>query len=228
MAKLIFKKWLFLILIPFFCFSQQKEVKIILKSKQLKNCSYQLYKPTVTVKMIYKDTTEALNKTSEQLMTSLISAKNQEWVNYNSFGGKEKSTPFNETEFEEALKYKKENYFELLAKLEFSVDSAKYSVVKFNYFKAKIKKPIMGSILMIYSKDRWFQTFDFKFNSLSMMMLVFKEDILERILTGNGQNELENNLLKLVYNNGLNIEDLFKQNFNQEQKNYYINPLNWK
>ncbi|EKT3958022.1 hypothetical protein NTJ28_002020 [Flavobacterium psychrophilum] len=228
MTTFKFKIVFFLILIPFFCFSQKKEVKIILNSKQLKNCSYEIYKPTVQIKMMYKDTTEAKNKTLEQLMTSIISAKNQEWVNYNSFGGKEKAAPFTKSEFDEKYNNKSKNYFELLAKLEFSVDSLKYFVIKFRYFQAKVKKPIMGSILMTFSKGRWYQTFDAKITNLSMMMLVFKEDIVERILLGTGSSSLENDLIKIVYKDGLNIDLLFQQDFNQEQKTYFINDLNWE
>jgi hypothetical protein len=228
MTTFSFKTIFFLFLIPFFCFSQKKEVKIILNSKQLKNCSYERYKPSVQIKMIYKDTTEAKNKTPEELMTSTISARNQEWVNYNYLGGKERAAPFSKDEFDEKIRQKENNYFELLAKLEFSVDSIKYSVIKFRYFQAKIKNPIMGSILMVYSKHRWFQTFNAQINNLSMMMLVFKEDILERIISGIGNNQMENDLIKLVYSNGLNIDLLFQQNFNQEQKDYFINNLNWE
>lgn len=80
---------------------------------------------------------------------------------------------------------------------------------------------------MIFSKDRWFQTFDAKINNISMMMLVFKEDVLERILLGIGNNSIENDLIKIVYEKGLNIDLLFKQNFSDEQKKYFINDLNW-
>lgn len=228
MIELNLKYLLLSFVISFFCFSQKNEVQIILNSKELKNCNYELYRPVVEIKMIYKDTLDAVNNTPEQLMTSIISASNQEWVNYNCFGGKEKAAPFSKEEFNKKMRGKEKNYIELLAKLEFSIDSVKYSVVKFRYFQAKIKKPIMGSLLMIYSNSRWFQTSNAKLNNLSMMMLVFKEDILERILSGLGNNQMENNLIKLVYSNGLNIDLLFKQNFNQEQKKYFINDLNWQ
>lgn len=100
MTTFKFKVTLFLFLISLLCFSQKKDVKINLNTKQLRNCNYKIYKISPSIKMIYEDTIESKNETQEQLMTSIISAKNQEWVNYNSFGGKEKAAPFTKSEFD--------------------------------------------------------------------------------------------------------------------------------
>lgn len=227
MTNLNFKILLIILSISFSCFGQGKEMKITINSKQL-NCKYELYKPATQIRMIYKDSSEAKNKTPEELMTSIISAKNQEWINYNTFGGKDKAAIFSEDEFNEKAKQKEKNYLELISKLDFKLDSINYAIVKFKYFQNNPNKPIMGVTLMIYANERWLQTFNAEINNLSMMMLVFKEDILGRILLGVGNNQMENDLIKLIYKDGLNVDFLFKQNLNLEQKKYFINDLNWK
>lgn len=227
MIKSNFKLILIFLFIPFFCFSQKKDIKLIINSKPLMDCNYELFNPKVKITMIYKDTLDVKNVTTEELMTSIFSATNQKWVDYNSLGGKEKATPFTNSEFLEKIKYKDKNYMEMLSKLEFKSDSIQYAIVKFNYYLEQHKKNIKGSILMQKEKNRWYQTSNAKINNLTMMMLVFKEDILGRLLTGQGINKMEKDLISIIYNDGLDIDKLFQQNFTTEQKDYFINKLNW-
>ncbi|MBL0738428.1 hypothetical protein JI750_16145 [Flavobacterium sp. GN10] len=226
MTNLNFKILLIIFSISFSCFGQGKGMKITINSKQL-DSKYELYKPAKQIRIVYKDTSDAKNKTTDELMTSIISANNQDWVNYNTFGGKEKAAIFSEDEFNKKVKLKEKYYLELLSKLELKVDSINYTIVKFKYFQNNPDKPIMGVTLMIHKNERWYQTFNAEINNLSMMMLVFKEDILGRMIKGAGNNQMENDLIKIIYKDGLNVDFLFKQNLNSEQKKYFINDLNW-
>ena len=75
--------------ISFFGLCGQSDVS--LSYEGVSNFSYEIYEIPYLVKMIYRDTLEAKNRTPEELMSSVISATNQERIDYNTFGGVENS-----------------------------------------------------------------------------------------------------------------------------------------
>lgn len=203
--------------------------RLIIGTNNIENTTYHIYDPPFRAMVIYKDTIEAVNKYPEQLMSSMLSASNQDWVNYNTLGGAIESSKISQEEFDKVkkLSYDK-NYFELLSKLEFEVNNDKMAIVKFYLYKEDLDKPVAGATVMQYINNRWYETSKPYTTSIAMALMIFKVNIMNSLLTGKGRNEMENDLIKKVYDNGLDFDKLLQQqNLSTEEKEYFTNPLNW-
>lgn len=80
--------------------------------KQQSQLLYHSYDPPLRITADYNSLTEALNLFPEQLIQSVLSASNQEWIDYNTLGGEEKSTKKDQAYFYRiATMNKDSNYF---------------------------------------------------------------------------------------------------------------------
>lgn len=70
-------------------YAQEEETNLILSYPEESEISFYKYPIDTNVKAIYNNQTDVVNKYPEQLLESIISATNQEWVNYNTLGGEE-------------------------------------------------------------------------------------------------------------------------------------------
>ncbi|UZO79836.1 hypothetical protein NBT05_12840 [Aquimarina sp. ERC-38] len=223
----------YLIFLIFFnsLFCQKDEIgnRIILNSGNIKNSKYHVYKPPFKAKAIYKNKNEALNLYPEQLMSSILSASNQEWVDYNTLGGSNESDKKGQEHFNKVKTINiDQKYFELQSKLEFIANNFQMAIVKFYYHQPN-KKPIAGSIVMQKQEDIWKTTSTPYTTKIAMALMVFKPEIFGRILLGEGINEMEYALINDVTdNNGFSFNKLMKRKLSEIEKNYFTNPLNWK
>ncbi|CAZ95449.1 hypothetical protein [Zobellia galactanivorans] len=112
----------FLIVAYTYCYSQDNNANLILSYPEESEISFFQYPERTFVKAIYNSQAEATNVYPEQLLESIISATNQEWVNYNTLGGAEKASQKKQSHFDKIMTMDKDkNYFELAHKLTFDV-----------------------------------------------------------------------------------------------------------
>ena len=79
---------LIFVLTNFIGFSQKTDsANLILSISEEQELNFYNYQPRLILKATLNTITEAKNEFPEQLMHSILSAKNQEWVNYNTLGG---------------------------------------------------------------------------------------------------------------------------------------------
>ncbi len=224
------------VILTFFLFSglivkgQEDELgtRIIMNSDSFKNSRYYIYTPFFKAKAIYKKQSEASNLFPEQLMSSILSASNQEWVNYNTSGGSEKSDIKSENHFEKVKNIDFNNtFFELHSKLEFTSNGEEMAIIKF-FYNEKNEKPIAGSIVMKKENNQWKTISTPDTTIIATALMVFKADIMKRMLIGKGINRMENNLIKKVMTKeGFNFQKLFSIRLSETEKKYFTNPLNW-
>lgn len=211
-------------------YSQSNELgsRVIITSGKFTNSKFYIYSPPFKAKAIYKNQSEAENLFPEQLMSSILSASNQEWVDYNTLGGTKKSDKKNNNHFEEVKKIDiNKTFFELYSKLEFNSNAAKMAIVKF-YYVTDSKKPVAGAIVMQKENGIWKSTSTSYTTNIAMALMVFKPDIIGRMLKGESINKMEKKILKAVYDeNGFSFEKLIKIKLSKEEKEYFTNPLNW-
>ncbi|MFL0094292.1 hypothetical protein [Tenacibaculum maritimum] len=230
MNKKYLNLWFLLLITYNICFSQNEKLgsRIILNTNNVSETIFYVYKPSFKAKVIYTNINEAKNAYPEELMSSILSANTQEWVNHNTLGG-EKSTEKKDKSFLEKIKkYDKEKtYFELQAKLEFIANGNKMAIVKFYFHQQDKDKPVSGALVMQKNKDKWKLTSKPYTTSMAMVLMVFKPEILKRLLSNSPENEYEKKLLKNIYKDGFSFDALMKQKLSLEEKEYFTNPLNW-
>lgn len=214
-----------------FSYSQEKDLgaRIMLNANGVSNTSYYVYSPPFIAKAIYSSIKEAKNEFPEQTMSSILSATSQEWVNYNTLGGVENAEIKSVSDFEKTKNINKEKtFFELLSKLEFDANGSKMSIIKFSFHKEGKEKPIAGALVFEKVDGTWKKTATPYTTNMSMALMVFKPDVMNRLLFKEPMNELEKNIIRNVYDkDGFNFNKLLEQNFTKEEKEYLTNPLNW-
>jgi hypothetical protein len=218
-----------IVVFNFVCQGQVTEVMIDLDS--LSDANYSIYNDGFKAAMIYNDTLEAANETPAKLMSSIISANNQEWVNYNTYGGSEYSDKKSNSHFREVINREKDkNYFELLSKLEFDFKRKRLAIVKFYLHLQDNDLGIAGSRVLVFDQNdnRWKVYQEPDLTSIATVIMIFKKDVLERLLTNNPRNSIESSLLEYAYNSrGLNFNLLLNKNYSEQEKDSLTNPLNW-
>ncbi len=152
----------------------------------LSNVTYTIYNPAIEAKAIYSSQKEALNLTEESLVESIMSTTNQNWVNYNQYGGdaRKKRPEF----FEHIKSMNKDANFSLLeAKLSFIFGGKKYALIKYKLNSEKYPdRQIGGCYMLVYDNNRWYKTDELKdYWNLLFIMLEFKAEALKNILTNN-------------------------------------------
>lgn len=162
-------------------------------------------------------------------MSSIISASSQDWEDLNTLGGSLESDKKTESDFLKVKKLDKNlTYFELLAKLEFVANGIEIAIIKFNLHQKKEEEPILGCLVLQKENGKWKKTSKPSTTNISTVLLVFKADVLGRIIENKGINEIENKIINLVSDsNGVNFDLFLKLELNPEEKEYLTNPLNW-
>lgn len=201
-------------------YGQSTNTQFMLENGKLLQGKYTLYKPTILLSPIYKDTTEAFNKNPEELMISILSSNSKEWEKYNSLS-------FDDEDKYESFDNKTLNY-ELISRFDFQLDTLQMAFIKYKLINTAKKKEIIGITIMQKNRNRWKTTSTVITTKLSTFFLVFKDEVSYRILSDKPSNEIER---KFLYNvkvkNNFSIEKLLSQSFDYDEKNYFINSLNW-
>ena len=102
------------------------------------------------------------------------------------------------------------------------------SIIKFYFHKEGKEKPIAGALVFQKVDGAWKKTSTPYTTNMSMALMVFKPDVMNRLLLGEGINELEENIIKNVTDkDGFNFNKLLEQKFTKSEKEYLTNPINW-
>lgn len=213
-----------------FCLYSQDNLgaRVILSTDRISNASYYVYDPPFKATKIYNSLSEINNEYPEKLMSSILSASSQEWVNYNTLGGEENADKKADSHFENVKSLNIEKtFFELYSKLLFKVNGSEIAILKFYLHDERKKNPIAGATVMENVEGRWYKTQKPYTTPIAMALMIFKADVMEHLVKNQPVNDLEKKLLSEVYSSGLDFEKLLKVNLNDEEKEYFTNPLNW-
>tara|TARA_R110000868_G_scaffold271087_1_gene530583 strand:+ start:6592 stop:7296 length:705 start_codon:yes stop_codon:yes gene_type:complete len=180
--KLVF---LLVFLINTIGYTQEEDANLILSYPEESNISFYQYPEGIYAKAIYSDQSGAINKYPEQLLESIISATNQEWVNYNTLGGAEKASQKKQSHFDKIKTMDKDkNYFELAHKLTFDVGGVPTVIIKFfTHFEGT--DVLSGAAVMQFVDGRWQKTSHPSLSTLSIIVMRMKSDVLEGIVLQN-------------------------------------------
>lgn len=217
-------------------YSQNKESSnIILARMDSSEMYYYQYQPPLKITADYSYINEATNEYPEQLVKSVLSARDQEWVNYNTLGGAENASQKDQAHFDRVASMNKEkNYFELHHKLTFDVGGIPTTFVKF-FFYQEDEKPVSGCMVMQKIRNRWYKTSHPSFSTLSIILMRLKTDVLEGIVLSNSNVPEVNELRERVTTNGSldlqKLEDEFSSWYrpvvDQQKIGLYKDPQTW-
>ena len=165
--------------------AQEEDANIIFSYPEESEISFFQYPERTFAKAIYKSQAEATNVYPEQLLESIISATNQEWVNYNTLGGAEKASQKKQSHFDKIMTMDKDkNYFELAHKLTFDVGGVPTAIIKFfTYFEGT--DVLSGAAVMQFVDGRWQKTSHPSLSTLSIIVMRMKSEVLEGIVLQN-------------------------------------------
>jgi hypothetical protein len=167
-----------------FVFAQKTESSnLILGYEEIQELSFYVYKPKLLIKATLSSMEEAKNLYPEQLMESVFSATNQNWVNYNTLGGEKDEQE--QSHFDRIKSMDKDkNYFELHHKLTFNVGKTPTAIIKFFLYQEK-EEPVSAAYVMQKIEGRWQRTSHVSLSTLSIVVMRMKTEVLEGIILRN-------------------------------------------
>lgn len=153
--------------------------------------------------MVYNSLNEVENATPEELMSSILCANSQSWVNFNEL------TPSQISDDKIALINKADrskNYFDLLHKIEFKANGVLYAVVKYRLTFEGGEKPLYMSETMIKHENRWQRVNESGLTNLIFMLGLTKTQYLNQLWDGKSDKpELETIISQSLENGKLNL-----------------------
>lgn len=167
------------------------------------------YPEKTYVGMVYNSVKEVKNLYPEELMSSILCANNQQWVDYNEITpskiSQEKIRQINEVD-------RKKTFFELVQKLEFQTNGTTYALIKFRLYQDKIEKVLNLTETMVLKNNRWYRINEPFSTPLIFMLGMTKVEYLNQIFEGkkNG-NEVFDKILLNSMGNGININKYLKE-----------------
>ncbi|MDX1365572.1 MAG: hypothetical protein R3243_15285 [Arenibacter latericius] len=165
--------------------AQDQDSNLILSYPEESEISFYEYPPNTFAKAIYTSQEEASNEFPEQLMESIISATNQEWVNYNTLGGAENATQQENSHFDRVKTMDKDkNYFELAHKLTFNVGELPTVIIKF-FTHFEDVQVMSGVAVLQFENGRWQKTSHPSLSTLSIIVMRMKSEVLRGIVLQN-------------------------------------------
>jgi hypothetical protein len=192
----------FLFLVTTLGFAQTSEPNLILAYLESQEMYFHDYTPTVKIKADYTTLGQVTNQYPEQLLQSILSARTQEWVDYNTLGGAANSSKLSETHFQTVSSMNKEaNYFELVHKITFNVGAIPTTIIKF-YFHQENKKPLSACYVMQLVNGRWQKTSHPSLSAFSIAFMRFKTDVIRGVILGDSKDEEVVKLRQRVTTNG--------------------------
>jgi hypothetical protein len=214
-----------------------KGSRVLLGSSiQLDNASVYIYEPPFLAKGIYKDTTEAVNKFPEQLMSSIISTTNQKWIDYNTLHGALNSEKKDSKYFDYIRTMdKNKNFFELRLKMSFTINDNEFAIIKFYLSTEETVEAKSGVYVMQKIENRWFTTRTSFTSDLALMIMRFDEDKFLTVLKARPiGNELMDELIeKVKVNSSVDLSKLYKEfsswysNDDLQKIEYFIDSKAW-
>lgn len=209
---------------------------ILAINSPVKDNSFYVYSPAYKAKAIYKSLAEITNEYPEQLMSSLLSADNQEWYNANMLSTSGLQEKQESLVFERTKKMDREQvFYELNCKFQFSYQQQLMAIIKF-YMHVSDIKTFAGAFVLQKVGNRWFKTVTPFTNDLSVIMIRFKTDKLQQIFYGKETGDkLTDELIRLIKGSdgSISIDKFSKEvkawyKTNETEKlNYFKDPLSW-
>lgn len=208
---------------------------IIAGAMQLEDAHFHVYEPPFIARAIYQDTTEAVNRYPEQLVSSVLAADNQAWVNYNTLGGQGEDKT--DEHFQKvAAMNKEECYYELRSKLTFTHEEKQVAVIKFYIHLTDLPKPVSGSITLQKVGERWYVSPLPNTSDIYTTMRRFQSDKLLQIMKGESDGSaMMNELIATTrsasgsFDMNLLVEAYYdwKRNQRQPEIDYFMDPNAW-
>ena len=216
------------------CYSQE-EPNLILSYVEESEISFYQYPEDTFVKKIYTSQSEVITEYPEQLLESIISATNQEWVNYNTLGGEEKASKKNDSHFERVRKMNRDsNYFRLSHKLSFMMGGIPTVMIKF-FTHFENMEELSGVAVMQKVDNRWQKTSHPSLSTLSIIVMRIKSEVLEGVVLQNSNNpDIVSIAERVNTEQGLDftlLEEEFASWYSPEKDeikiNLYKDPKSW-
>lgn len=173
------------------------------------------------IKDRYSSFKEVLNNTQEELLKSMLSAKDNKWVSFN-YG---QEMYWTNEQFERLRGPNK--YIDLLCKINITVNNESYSIVKLNLFEGD-KKPQYLSLVLKKLKNRWIISSDDTLSNLNFLIMFTSMDDIDSVFNNSStNNDKLNNIIRSSWNKNLLdlskiISELGKMMLNQE---YLSEPI---
>ncbi len=215
--------------------SQQEDANLILSYSEESEISFFEYSKNTYAKAIYKRQEDVTNKYPEQLLESIISATNQEWVNYNTLGGAEKASEKRQSHFDKIKSMDRtKNYFELIHRLNLNVGGIPTAIIKF-FTHFEDAEVLSGVIVMQLVDGRWQKTSHPSLSTLSIIVMRMKTEVLKGIILQNSDNMDIIDITERVTNEtGLELSLLEKEftswyspKIDEEKITMYKDPKSW-
>ena len=229
----------FLCIIFFMSYSQdvkfQGDRVLLGNQSSMQDLVFSLYKPTLQAKMIYRYQSEAKNESPETLISSIMSASSQEWVDYNTLGGAQKSKKILKEALERTKNADREKvFFELTSKMNFKANGSEMCIIKFFIHSDGLPKPFSGTYLFQKIGSRWYHTATPWATNLMIMMMSFDDNKLATLLKGQPTGEkLMDELIKKVNNKIFDLNKLYQEydswcaNKDAIKKDYFLDKNTW-
>lgn len=183
--------------------AQNNDSNLILGYSETQEMYFHEYTPALKIKADYTELSQVTNQYPEQLIQSVLSARNQAWVDYNTLGGAEKSAKLLPAHFDKVLAMNKDlNYFELAHKMTFNVGNIPTAVIKF-YFNQENEKPLSGCYVMQFVNGRWQKTGHPSLSVLSIAFMRFKTEVIRDVISGRTTDDAILKLRGRVTTNGV-------------------------
>lgn len=167
---------------PILGFSQNNELhctditlNVNIETNSLKTFKYE---PTFKAKQIYKSLKQVTNQYPEQVMSSVLSANSSEWENFNY--GTIGEYKMSDEKIKNVNNRDTSNiFYELLYKIEFSVDGEKYCIIKFNANIGSKKHPFAET--MKWNGSRWIRWSGEQITELTFLVSMIKVEYLDNM-----------------------------------------------
>ena len=152
---------------------------------------------------------EVKNTTPEELLTSIVSETNQEWVDFNNAPGHSHSVS------EKAFKFRREreidkNYHELVHKFEFEYNGVQIAFIKI-WFVADGKKTLTSTRQLQKVNGRWVRAPILGFDKLSRVIEKLDSKVLADLFSRTNRNPKISDLYEKTrgFRNVLDIDKLY-------------------
>jgi hypothetical protein len=174
------------------------------------------------------------NKSVESLMSNILGADNQDWVNSNELGGAKNAEQKSDTEFQQIRKRNKEKtYLQLISKLDIQSFGQRFAIVKFKVYLEQFPNGVTGAYQLQKVGDSWYKTSRSDLSEMTLMMIFFNPKILQELIEKPTSNVPIINELMTKTKEGkyLNFKKLYtefkKWETDKKQKEYYLEPTGW-
>lgn len=203
-----------LVLIISTCIIGYAQTRVLVSGGNAELEQYEIFSTPIRISPKYSNLEEVQNKKIEDLMSSILCASNQEWVNFNTLGGAKNATLKKASDFESILKRDNtKTYMELLSKMNFDLNGEELCVVRFRYFLEQAPNGVVGAYQLQNVEGRWYQTSRTDLSKIALLNMFMKPTVLEQLIKGKPTDNRDfNKLLAKVNNsNGVDFEKLYQE-----------------